>query len=260
MFDALYVGATGMRGQQLQIDTIAHNLANLSTPGFRREVVTFDEVSAALSANAIAGVGQNPAASVLARGAGVSTGVSLSSVAGELKQTNEALDVAIDGPGFMEVIRADGTPAYTRAGKLKINDEGLLATADGSPLAARIDIPADVRQLTIHGDGKVTALVAESTEPAELGQIDIVTFQNPAALQAAGGNLYTAPAAAGEPQIAAPGESGLGTLRQGFVEASNVQLADELVTLMLAQRAFELNSRVVQAADQMLSITNSLYR
>jgi flagellar basal-body rod protein FlgG len=260
MFDALYVGATGMRGQQLQIDTIAHNLANLNTPGFRREVVTFDEVSAALSASAATGVLQNPSASLMARGAGVSAGVTLSSVAGELKQTGEPFDVAIDGPGFIEVTRADGTPAYTRSGKLKINTDGFLATTDGSPLSANLAIPADTRQIMIGPDGKVTALVGESTEPVEVGQIEIATFQNPAALQAAGANLYTAPAAAGEPQIAAPGESGLGTLKQGFVESSNVQLADELVTLMLAQRAFEMNSRVVQAADQMASITNSLYR
>lgn len=260
MFDALYVAASGMRGEQQQIDTIAHNLANLNTVGFRRGVVSFSEVSAALAANSVSELSQAQSPAPVALGAGVSSSVSLSSVAGELKQTGESLDVAIDGLGFIEVIRGDGTPAYTRAGKLRINDEGLLATQDGSPLAARIEIPSDARQIKILADGRVTVLAGDGQEAIEAGQIELVAFQNPAALTAAGANLYVAPASAGEPQIAAPGELGMGSLRQGFVESSNVQLADELVTMMLAQRAFELNSRVVQAADQMLSITNSLYR
>lgn len=259
MFDALYVAASGMRGQQLQVDTIAHNVANLNTVGFRRGVATFSEVNAALTASGL-GVNGLDGVSSLMRGAGVSTSVSLSSLAGELKPTGEALDLAIDGIGFIEVIRSDGTPAYTRAGRLRITDEGLLAAADGSPLAARIEIPSDARKIDIKADGHVAALVGDSDEPIELGQIELVAFANPSAMSAAGGNLYVAPAMAGEPQIAAPGELGLGTLRQGFIESSNVQLADELVSMMLAQRAFELNSRVAQAADQMLSITNSLYR
>lgn len=259
MDDALYVAASGMRGQQLQIDTIAHNLANLNTVGFRRAIASFSEVSAALADGTDpAGEAQSPA--MIARGAGVSSSLALSSVAGELKPTGEALDVAIDGIGFLEVLRTDGTPAYTRAGKLRINEDRLLTTLDGSPLSARIEIPSDTRKVDILPDGRVTVLVGDSDAPVELGQIEVAAFPNPAALIAAGANLYIAPPAAGEAQVAAPGELGMGTLRQGFLESSNVQLADELVTMMLAQRAFELNARVVQAADQMLSITNSLYR
>jgi flagellar basal-body rod protein FlgG len=259
MFDALYVAASGMRGEQLQIDTIAHNLANLNTVGFRRSVATFSEVSAAVAASGVAADGEQ-AAVATPRGAGVSSNLTLSSLAGELKPTGEPLDLAIDGIGFLEVLRTDGTPAYTRAGKLHINEERLLTTLDGSPLSARIEIPNDARRVDILPDGKVTALVGDSDDPVELGQIELAAFPNPTALTAAGANLYVAPPAAGEPQVAAPGELGMGTLRQGFLESSNVQLADELVTMMLAQRAFELNARVVQAADQMLSITNSLYR
>lgn len=258
MFDALYVGAAGMKGHQLQIDAIAHNLANLNTIGFRRGITTFSEVSAALATTSLNGVlTDNNAESF--RGAGISTALTLSSRAGELKQTGETLDLAIDGLGFIEVIRADGTPAYSRAGRLRINDNGELATIDGSPLAAGIQIPSDVRQIIIGEDGRVLAS-QESGDPVELGQIELVTFPNATALRPAGANLYVADAAAGEPQMAAPGQSGMGTLRQGFVESSNVQMADELVSMMLAQRAFELNSRVVQAADQLMSITNSLYR
>jgi flagellar basal-body rod protein FlgG len=257
MFDALYVGAAGMKGQQLQIDTIAHNLANLNTIGFRRGITTFSEVSAALATTAVNGVpGDNPEAF---RGAGISAGMSLSSRPGELRQTGETLDLAIDGLGFIEVIRSDGTPAYARAGRLRVNDNGELATLDGSPLAAGIQIPADARQIVIREDGRVLAS-SENGEPVELGQIELVTFPNATALRPAGANLYVAEAGAGEPQVATPGQAGTGVLRQGYVETSNVQMADELVTMMLAQRAFELNSRVVQAADQMMSITNSLYR
>jgi flagellar basal-body rod protein FlgG len=260
MFDALYVAASGMRGQQLQIDTIAHNLANVNTMGFRREVASFSEVTANVAASSVDETGAPVAPTSVMRGAGVSSSLALSSIAGELKPTGEALDIAIDGIGFMEVIRADGTPAYTRAGKLRINEDRLLAALDGSPLSARIEIPPDARKVDVLPDGRVMALLGDSVDSVELGQIELAAFPNASALTAAGGNLYVAPPAAGEPQIAAPGELGMGVLRQGFLESSNVQLADELITMMLAQRAFELNSRVVQAADQLLSIINSLYR
>jgi len=260
MFDALFVGATGMRGQQQQIDTIAHNMANLNTVGFRRGVASFAEVSAALAATSLreSALGQNVAP--LLRGAGTVSSVNLSMLAGELRQTSETLDVAVDGIGFIEVTRADGTPAYTRAGNLRINEDGLLSAADGSPLAARIEIPTDARGIKILGDGRVTVLGADGEASIEVGQIELAAFPNPGALSAAGNNLYVAAADAGEPQIAAPGQLGMGVLRQGYVESSNVNMGDEMVTLMLAQRAFELNARVVQAADQMLSITNGLYR
>jgi flagellar basal-body rod protein FlgG len=260
MFDALYIGASGMRGEQLQIDTIAHNLANVNTIGFRRGVASFSEVSAALAAESLReSTGLDDRAPIL-RGAGISSSVALSSAAGELRSTGEPLDLAIDGLGFIEVIRSDGTPAYTRGGKLRINDDGQLALIDGSPLAARIEIPSDARRIDILADGRVTVATSEDGENVEVGRIELAVFPNAAALSPAGANTYVASTAAGEPQIAAPGEMGMGTLRQGFVESSNVQMTDELVAMMLAQRAFELNSRVVQAADQMLSITNSLYR
>lgn len=257
MFDALYVGAAGMRGHQQEIDAIAHNLANINTIGFRRGITTFSEVSAALSTTATNAVfGDNANAF---RGAGITAAKTLSSNPGELRQTNEPLDLAIDGFGFIEVIRTDGTLAYSRAGRLRINDSGELAMLDGSTLAPGIQIPSDARQIVINEDGRIV-VSTEGGESAEVGQIELVTFPNAAALRPIGANLYVADAAAGEPQSAAPGQSGMGSLRQGYVESSNVQMADELVSMMLAQRAFELNSRVIQAADQLMSITNSLYR
>jgi len=259
MFDALYVGATGMRGQQLQIDTIAHNLANVNTIGYRRAVTSFSEVSAALSASdlgALASVNSG----LSGRGAGALALNSLSTLAGELRATGEPLDLAIDGAGFIEVVRADGTPAYTRAGKLRINDDGMLGLPDGSVIAAQIAIPSDAIQIQLAADGRVSVVTPSDPAPVEVGQLDLVTFANPSALRAVGDNLYVASDATGEAQVAAAGEQGLGLFRQGYLESSNVQLADELVTLMIAQRAFELNARVVQAADQMMSITNGLYR
>lgn len=259
MFDALYIGATGMHAHQVQIDTIAHNVANLNTIGFRRGVVTFSEVSAALRASGTE-PGSPQLTGPISKGAGVSDIVSLSALGGELKETKEPLDIAVDGLGFLEVLRADGTPAYTRSTRLKVNADGMLSTADGAVLAGQIHVPQDAREILIGSDGRVTARVADATEPVELGQIELVAFVNPAALQAAGQNLYVASATTGEARTSAPGEEGVGIVRQGFVESSNVQMADEMVTMMLAQRGFELNARVVQAADQMLSITNSLYR
>jgi flagellar basal-body rod protein FlgG len=248
MFEALYVGATGMRSQQLHLDTIAHNIANLNTVGFRRGRLSFAEVTAT------AGLQGVP------HGAGVVASVVPSSAAGELRQTREPMNVGIAGLGFMEVLRPDGSLAYTRAGQLSVTSEGLLAVEGGLPLSARIQVPSDTRELRIEPDGRVSVLAGSEQDSIEIGQLELVAFTNPGALAAVGDNLYAAPLEAGEPQAGTPGELGLGTLRQGFLEGSNIELTDELVTLLLAQRSFELNSRVIQAADQMLSITNGLYR
>ena len=259
MHDALYIGAAGMRAHQTHVDTIAHNVANVNTVGFRRHTVSFSAVSAAL-AQAGADPAEILANAIPARGAGTLAHLGVSVRAGELRKTGEPLDVAIEGLGFFEVLRPDGTPAYTRAGALTVNADGALTLADGSPLASHVAVSPDAVSVRIDADGRVWTAVADDAEPVEAGRIELVSFANVGALQAVGGNLFVATEAAGAPQVGAPGEGGLGTLRQGFLESSNVQLVDELVALMLAQRAFELNSRVVQAADQMLAITNSLYR
>jgi len=263
MFDALYIAATGMRAHQAQVDAIAHNVANLNTVGFRRNLVSFTEATAAASAAsadaALQATGAEPLTASL-RGAGALAKSVLSTSGGELKQTSQPLDVAIDGAGFLEVVRADGTPGYTRAGTLAINAEGLLSLADGTPLAGRIAIPPDTKGIRIGTDGQVLAVVEGDGEPVDAGRIDLVAFANPAALRAAGGNLFVATPESGEARVAAPSTEGLGSLRQGYLESSNVQLVEEMVAMMLAQRAFELDGRVVQAADQMMAITNGLYR
>lgn len=263
MFDALYIAATGMHAHQSQVDAIAHNVANLNTVGFRRSVVSYSEATASIT-SASSNLALESTAPVLPtgtlRGAGALARVALSTAGGELKPTGEPLDIAIEGTGFLEVVRPDGTPGYTRAGSLSINPDGLLALADGTPLAGRIAIPPDAQQIHINADGTVTAGVSGQTEPLELGHIELVSFGNPGALEAVGGNQFVATAESGQARAGTPTEDGLGSLRQGFVESSNVQLTDEMVSMMLAQRAFELDGRVVQAADQMMAITNGLYR
>jgi flagellar basal-body rod protein FlgG len=242
MFDALYIGATGMRSEQLQIDTIAQNVANLNTVGYRRSVVSFAEVAASLApttaTQTLGKVSGQAEAQVV--GAGVLPTVAMSNAVGDMRQTGDPLNLAIDGQGMLEVTRADGTPAYTRAGQLHVSPEGMLATADGSLLASRIQIPSDAHELRISATGVVSAMVGDSPDAIELGKIDIVNFSNTAGLKPIGDSLYASTAQSGDPQSAAPGESGLGTLKQGFLENSNVQMTDELVNLMLAQRGFEL--------------------
>jgi flagellar basal-body rod protein FlgG len=261
VFDSLYIGATGMVAHQNDLDAIANNLANVNTTGFRRDVVSFSEVSAQLTPTALDPthrVSAPPGSA--AAGAGSVAQVSLSMLAGPLQSTGQTLDVAVNGSGFFEVLRSDGTTAYTRAGSLQVNSDGLLAVGDGSPLSSQIQVPTDAQGLTIAPDGKVTATVPNSTTPVSLGQIQLVNFPNSAALSAIGGTQYTAPSEAGTAQTGAPGSTGLGTLQQGYLETSDVQMTQEMVTLMLAQRGFELNSKVVQAADQLWQMTNGLAR
>jgi flagellar basal-body rod protein FlgG len=256
MFDALYIAATGMRAHQAEVDAIAHNVANLNTVGFRRSVVSFAEATAAVAPVSTELVGQTDEL----RGAGALAHTTLSTAGGELKQTNRPMDIAIDGAGFLEVVRPDGSPAYTRAGQLAIDADGVLGLADGTPLAGRIVLPPDASDIRIGVDGQVTAVIAGQTEPIDAGRIELVSFPNAAALDAGGGGLFGATATSGGARPGTPASDGLGMVRQGYLEASNVQLVEEMVAMMLAQRAFELDGRVVQAADQMMAITNGLYR
>jgi flagellar basal-body rod protein FlgG len=260
MFDALYIGATGMRAQQTQIDAVANNVANLNTVGFHRSVVSFEEATAAIMPTTVDPMVAAVRASITERGAGALAHTTASTLGGALNQTGEPLNIAIDGSGYLEVIRADGTPAYTRNGALKVNADGELAAADGTPLAGSMRIPPDMQSLQITSDGQVLATVAGQTQPVQIGKLELVSFANPAALQAVGNNQFVATADSGEARAGTPTEQGLGAIKQGYLEASNVQLVEELTSMMLAQRGFELNGRVVQAADQMMAITNSLYR
>jgi len=260
MFDAFYISSIGMRAHSTQIDSISNNVANLNTTGFKRGIVSFSSLSATNAVNAAADAASAAAALANPQGGGVTTQLSYSMRAGALTQTNQPLDVAINGNGFIEVTRADGSPAYTRAGSLMVNAQGLLATQTGEVLAGKIAVPPDVQSVSISANGHVYATPANSTGQIELGQIDLVSFENPDGMQAVGGTLYVAGPQSGDPHSGAPNTEGLGSLQSGYLESSNVDMTTELTTLMLAQRGFELNSRVVQASDQMLQTVNSLYR
>jgi flagellar basal-body rod protein FlgG len=259
MNDALYISATGMQAQQLNVDTIANNLANVNTTGFKKNRVSFQDVFYR-SANPAA-VGNDPEAALVTLGLGtLVSSNSKSFLPGDLKQTDVSLDLAIRGSGFFEVEMPDGSSTYTRFGGLRVTSDGLLGTAAGYPLKQRIQIPTEATEIVIDSSGKVSAKMPDETSLVELGQIELVNFANPQGLDALGDNLYGATTAAGSPVTVKPGESGMGTIAQGYLESSNVKLAEEMVNLVLAQRAYELNAKVIQAADEMLSISNNLRR
>lgn len=264
MNDALYIAATGMQAQQLNVDTIANNLANVNTPGFKKSRVTFTDIVAREAAQLGSAGAIDPAASVTET-ARTGSGVGVSSVArlfdlGDLRQTGSAFDVAIRGDGFLEVVLPDGSRAFSRGGTLKVNADGLLADEAGSALRPGIAIPTDATAIAIDADGRVAVTVPNQATPVEIGRLELVRFANPGALAPLGASEFRATEASGEAMQARPSEDGVGALAQGFLEGSNVKLVDEMVSLMIAQRAYEANVKVVQASDEMLGIVNSLRR
>lgn len=259
MNDALFISATGMQAQQLNVDTIANNLANVNTAGFKKNRVSFQDVFYR-SASPVADAGLS-AETLVTLGLGtLVSGNSKVFLPGDLKQTDVSLDFAVEGDGFFEVEMPDGTSAYTRYGAFRVTSDGLLGTAEGYPLKSHIEIPADASDIVVDKSGKVLAKIPGESDLVELGQIELAGFINPQGLDALGDNLYRATDASGAPISASPGESNMGTIAQGYLESSNVKLAEEMVNLVLAQRAYELNAKVVQACDEMLSISNNLLR
>ncbi len=251
MIDALYVAATGMLAQQTSMDVVAQNLANTTTTGYKRTRMELTDVgyqSFQLPSGAQGQIGLGSAAGAFGREMGQ----------GQVQDTGRDLDVLIDGEGFLQVTRADGSLAYTRAGGLQLDAEGRLCTASGELLQPRVQIPAGATGITIAGDGAVSATVNGQVQ--EVGRIQTATFTNPAGLAAAGDSLYTATVNSGTAQLGAPGSEARGTLMQGKLEGSNVQIATEMIDMIFAQRAFEAASKVVSASDEMLGMANGLRR
>jgi flagellar basal-body rod protein FlgG len=260
MNDSLYIAATGLRAQQLAVDTISNNLANVNTTGFKKSRVSFEET---VSREAVRVSGLPADLATAARGS--ANGVSVHSVSklfttGDLKKTDDPYTVAIKGDGFVEVVQPDGSLAYTRAGRLRVNDEGLLATAEGLVLANNIRVPVDAKTIEISRGGVVTVKYGDARGTDDAGTIDLVQFANTGGLEPLGQGLYRATAAAGAPTRSLPGEAGAGELAQGYLESSNVALVDEMVNLMVAQRAYEVSAKVIQASDEMLAMSNNLRR
>jgi len=263
MFDALQIAATGMHAQQQSVDAIANNLANVNTSGFKKARVSFSDM-VARQAEAGAPTEAQPhadlgLASLATSGAGVSVGKVLHSFdAGEARKTDSPYDIAIAGDGFIEVTLPDGSKAYTRGGTLRVSPDGQLATLSGMPLKPGIAIPDDVQDLAITGDGRVQVKSARHPQAIEAGQLDMVRFIAPSSLEPMGDGLFRATEQAGEPITGRAGEDGLGTIKQGYLEGSNVKLVEEMVNLMVAQRAYEASVKVIQASDEMLGMVNNL--
>lgn len=264
MIKSLYTTATGMKAQQTMVDTIANNIANVNTAGFKKSEVSFQDLLYVTQvAPGLSSAGQGSSAPI---GIQVGSGARLSGTTkvyspGTLAITERPLDVAIDGDGFFEVTLPDGSPGYTRDGQFHINRDGVLVTGSGYVLQPQITLPNDLLDINIDAEGRVAGRTAGSPDTTTVfGQLQINRFVNPSGLLAAGGNVLTQTDASGPPTIGAPGQNGLGFLNQGFVERSNVQIVNELVNLIVAQRAYEVNSRAIQASDQMLSTATQIVR
>lgn len=262
MIRALYTAASGMSAQQSNIDNIAHNLSNVNTSGFKKSRVEFADLvyqQTKAPGTPTATSGEAPVGIEIGLGTRMVATVR-DFAAGNLKATNGPLDLAIQGNGFFQVSLPDGTVGYTRAGLLHRNGEGAVVTAEGYPLEPQITIPPNATSVTVSPQGIVSVALPGQSAPQQVGTIELASFQNPAGLSALGGNLFAATIASGEPTTGVPGLDGIGSLVQGFVEESNVSVVEEMVNMILGQRAYEANSRVVKAADEMLSQINNMAR
>ncbi|KQQ96180.1 flagellar basal-body rod protein FlgG [Massilia sp. Leaf139] len=258
MNDSLYIAATGMHMQQKGVDTISNNLANVNTPGFKKGKVSFEDL-VYRDLNGAAASLDSGAAGRMWQGGGVGIGSMVKSFAtGTLKQTDQAMDLAIEGDGFLEVVALDGAPAYSRGGTLTVDKDGFLATASGYALKPSIHIGNDAREVSIKADGRVFVRSRDDSEASEVGRIELVRFADMSGLVPLGSNLYKSSERSGDAIAARAGEDGAGMLAQGFVEGSNVNLVEEMVDLMVAKRAYETSLKVIQASDEMLAMSNNL--
>lgn len=262
MIRALYTAATGMSAQQANLDTIANNLANSATSGFRRRRLQFEDM---IYQNVVA---PGAAASTNTTSAGLQIGLGTRPIStevvmtqGEFNQTGNQYDLAISGPGFFQVTQPDGTIAYTRSGNFHLNNQGQMVTANGDALTPAITIPSNATNVTISQYGVVTATIPGQSVASQLGTIQLATFSNPGGLNSVGGNLMLQTDSSGTPITDNPGgTAGLGTLQQGYLENSNVDVVEEFVQMVVAQRAYESNSKVIHVADDMYSQVNQLVR
>jgi len=262
MIRSLWTAASGMQAQSLNIDVISNNLANVNTSGFKRGKAEFQDLfyDSLRSAGVASSEGtQVPVGIQLGHGTRTSAVNKIFSQ-GNMQQTKNTLDLALEGKGFFQILQLNGEIAYTRAGAFKLDEDGRLVTADGFFLEPEISIPTDSVSISIELDGTVSVLQAGETEPTEIGTIELARFINPSGLKSIGRNLYQPTEASGEAVIGTAGEDGLGTISQGYLEMSNVSVVDEMVSMITAQRAYELNSKAIQAADEMLQMANNVKR
>ncbi len=260
MIRSLWIAKTGLDAQQLQLDTISNNLANVGTNGYKRSHAVFEDL---LYQNMRQAGGQSSQQTQLPTGLQLGTGVRPVATArtytqGNLQQTGNNLDLAIQGNGFFQVQMPDGTLAYTRDGSFRTDAQGQLVTSNGHPLSPPITIPQNAQSVTIGQDGVVSVTTSGNAAPTTVGTVQLATFVNPAGLDPRGQNLYAETSASGTPTNGTPGLNGAGTLSQGYVETSNVNVVEELVSMIQTQRAYEINSKAIQTSDQMLARLSQL--
>ncbi len=259
---SLFIAATGMEAQRINIDVISNNLANVNTGGFKKSRADFQELMYQ---------GLKTAGAVSANGTEVPTGIQIGLgvkpaaiqkifLQGDFISTGNNLDMVIEGNGFFQVSTPEGDVAYTRAGAFKLDSQGNIVNSDGYALEPAVTIPVNAQEITISPDGTVSVLQAGNNTPVEAGQIEIAQFVNPAGLRAIGKNLYLISGASGDAMTGNPGSEGLGTINQGFLELSNVNVVEEMVNMIVSQRAYELNSKAIQTTDEMLQIANNIKR
>ncbi len=260
MIRSIYTGTTGMNAQQLNIDVISNNLANVTTTGFKKSANEFQDLlyeSIKVPGSPTSPDTESPTGIVI--GVGVRpAAVSKIFSQGELQQTENELDVAIEGHGFFQIEMPDGDTAYTRDGALKLDSSGQLSNSNGFPVLPAITIPDGARNIVISEDGIVSAVLAGDTESTEVGTLEIATFTNPAGLVSGGRNLMFETNSSGTPTVSTPASDGFGLLIQGFLEGSNVNIVQELTNMITAQRAYEINSKTIQTSDEMMQTTNNL--
>jgi flagellar basal-body rod protein FlgG len=254
MIRSLWIAKTGLDAQQTQLDVISNNLANVSTNGFKRSRAVFEDLLYQTIRQPGAASSQQ---SVLPAGLQVGTGVRPVATArlftqGNLQQTGNSLDFAVNGQGFFQVQMPDGTTGYTRDGSFHVDANGNLVTSNGFAVQPAITIPANAQSVTVAADGTVSVVVPGSATPNNVGSLQLSSFMNPAGLQAIGQNTYIETAASGSPTAGTPGANGRGSIQQGYVETSNVNVVEELVSMIATQRAYEINSKAIQTSDQML--------
>jgi flagellar basal-body rod protein FlgG len=258
---ALRTAATGMEAQQLNVEVISNNIANMNTVGFKKQRAEFQDLL--YESIVRPGAQSSDAGTVVPTGVQVGSGVKAGSVyriltQGSATRTDNKLDLAIQGKGYFQVLMPSGETAYTRAGNLSVNDQGQLCTPDGYLIQPSISIPADATDVSISATGQVQVTQPGSSAPNQIGQLQLATFLNEGGLEALGSNLYAESGASGAATVGTPGDTGVGKLLQGYTEASNVDAVTEISALIVAQRAYEMNSKVITAADDMLQATAQL--
>ena len=262
MMRSLWSAATGMQAQTLNIDVISNNLANVSTSGFKKSRADVqDLLYQTLRSPGVSSSADTQVPTGIQVGLGVRPAATQKMFSeGNFSHTENQLDMAIEGNGFFQVTEPNGDIAYTRAGTFKLDSDGRIVTSDGYPLEPEITIPADATSVSIGSDGTVSAILPGQTQPSSVGNIELASFINPAGLNSIGRNLYIQSAASGDPTTGTPGQDNFGSIDQGYLEMSNVSVVDEMVNMITAQRAYETNSKTIQASDEMLQTANNLKR